>query len=200
MPKFGCSSWTLRHLQCRNLAAALERYVTYSAETWLQFLNATSPTVPKLGCSSWTLRHLQCRNLAPALVLSTSGLRHAGFRMDSSTLITVEIRKLNSSNAGRCRVFNNIRRVLQKVQEKFEGLTAVLLGIRYSEMWRHVDGWVVPDVSKNHGAFIFRGQTVQEKGDTTFQNLGNHSPKDTASRHLNPQNFPSKDFVCKTYK
>jgi hypothetical protein len=166
-------------------------YTTLNDRRILKKAELTLSTGPKLDCSVWTLRHLQCRNLAAALVLSTSGLRHAGFHTASWTRITVEIRKLNSSNAGRCNVFNNIRRILQNVQSSLRVSQRCYWELRYSEMWRHADWWVVPDVSKKHGAFIFRGQAVQENGDTTFQSLGNHSPKDTASRHLNPQNFPS---------
>ena len=29
-------------------------------------------------------------------------------------------------------------------------------------MWRYVTGWVVPDVSKDRGAVIFKGQGVQD--------------------------------------
>jgi hypothetical protein len=193
------------------LPAEPELYVTYSAETCLQNLNSTSPTVPKLDCRTWTLRHLQCRNVTaePELYVTYSAetwLQHL-FSLLLASVMHVSHGQLNSYHSGdtqfkllKSRPVSTIRSILQTHKSSLRVSQRCNWELRYSEMWRHVDWWVVSDVSKNHGVFIFRGQGVQEKGDTTFQNLGNHSPKDTASRHLNPQNFPSKDEVCKTYK
>jgi len=66
-------------------------------------------------------------------------------------------------------------------------LMAVLLKLKSAGIWHCVTGWMVSDISNDYGAFIFRGQEVQEecqhdpnlKDTTIIQNLQNNSPSDS---------------------
>ena len=147
-PKLDCSTWTLRHLQCLNLTAAPELCVTYSASTWLQRL--------------FSLLLASVMHVFTSTAQLLSQWRHVNYTPHTPADVVYSI-----AFEGSCKTHKSSLRVSQRCYWE----------LRYSEMWRHVDWWILPDVSKNHGAFIFRGQAVQEKGDTTFPTSGITHPK-----------------------
>ena len=94
---------------------------------------------------------------------------------------------------------------------RFQVLIAVLLKLKSSGIWHCVTGWIVSDIWKDYGAFIFHGQGVQEecKHDPNFkdtiiiQNLQNNSPSDTVlypgRRVFNWQCHWAKHFLLSLY-
>jgi hypothetical protein len=52
--------------------------------------------------------------------------------------------------------------------------------LRIPVFWLCVAGEVIPDVSKNCAAFIFKGMTVEDEVDPILRNVGKYLPSDTA--------------------
>ena len=67
-----------------------------------------------------------------------------------------------------------------------------------SGMWCCVVRWTVPDISKEHCAFIFRvRQWCSTWGTVTLWNNGNHSHNDTSSHPRRPEPSTNLPVVCK---
>jgi len=150
----------LRYLQCRNLIAAQVPYVTKNL--------TTEPELYVTYSAETCVPHLFSLLLASVVQVFTwitqllSQWRYVKYTPQTLAVVAYSI-----IFEGSCETYKSSLRVSQRCYWE----------LRFSEMWRHVDWWVVPDVSKNHGAFNFRAQAVQEKGDTIFHTSGTTHPR-----------------------